>query len=88
MKYHYMRISPTTVRIELIPEDNSEKMLLQDLAQGGPEDQALNKLFENGLAIYQSSTKLMSKKFMDFPRVALCSFEMISNLSQNSILLT
>ncbi|WAC40186.1 hypothetical protein [Pedobacter sp. SL55] len=85
MKYHYMRISPTTVRIELIPEDNSEKMLLQNLSQGEPDNQALNKLFENGLAIYQTSTKLITKKFMDFPRVALCSFENIVQLSDVSM---
>ncbi|MFN0257220.1 hypothetical protein [Pedobacter ureilyticus] len=81
MKYHYMRISPTTVRIELIPEDNTEKMLLQDLAQSEPDNQALTKLFENGLGIYQSNTKLLSKKFMEFPRVALCSFETVTQLS-------
>ncbi|MFN0290200.1 hypothetical protein [Pedobacter helvus] len=85
MKYHYMRISPTTVRIELIPEDNTEKMLLQDLMQGQTDDQILNQLFENGLGIYQSNTKLTAKKFMDFPRVALCSFEIVNTLSATTL---
>lgn len=85
MKHHYMRISPTTVRIELIPEDNTEKKLLQDLAQSEPDHQALHTLFENGLGIYQSNTKLIAKKFMEFPRVALCSFEMVSHLSDVSM---
>lgn len=80
-----MRISPTTVRIELIPEDNTEKVLLQNLSQSEQNDPILSKLFENGLGIYQSNTKLVSKKFMEFPRVALCSFENIVQLSDVSI---
>lgn len=81
MKYHYMRISPTTVRIELIPEDNAEKLLLHNLAQSETNDQTLTKLFENGLGIYHPQSKLITKTFMDFPRVALCNFQLATNLS-------
>ncbi|MNK22094.1 hypothetical protein D3C87_403650 [compost metagenome] len=81
MKYHYMRISPTTVRIELIPEDNTEKLLLHNLAQNQTDDQNLAKLFENGLGIYHPQAKLINKTFMDFPRVALCNFQLLTNFS-------
>ncbi|WP_138765731.1 hypothetical protein [Pedobacter xixiisoli] len=81
MKYHYMRISSTTVRIELIPEDNAEKLILQELAQDSTDDLGLTKLFENGLAIYQPQAKLITKTFMDFPRVALCNFQLVTNFS-------
>lgn len=81
MKYHYMRISSTTVRIELIPEDNGEKLLLHHLAQDATDDQVLTKLYENGLHIYQPQAKLVTKTFMDFPRVALCNFQLVTNFS-------
>ncbi len=81
MKYHYMRISPTTVRIELIPEDNTEKSLLQQLAHSETNNKELNVLFQKALNIYQPSALLASKTFMDFPRVAICGFQFSAKLS-------
>lgn len=82
MKYHYMRISPTTVRIELIPEDNMEKITLQKLAHSEIDDKELNTLFQKALNIYQPNAFLASKNFMDFPRVAICSFQFSTKLSE------
>ncbi|WP_409140951.1 hypothetical protein [Pedobacter ureilyticus] len=49
MKYHYMHISTTCVRIELIPEDTEEKLLLQKLAQADPQDPTLENFFRKAI---------------------------------------
>ncbi len=81
MKYHFMRVSTTTVRIELLPEDKAEELLLQQLALTDPEDPTLSKLFETAIALYHPQLEITNKSFMEFPKVALCSYKMINTLS-------
>ena len=76
-----MRVSTTTVRIELLPEDKAEELLLQQLAFADPEDPALSKLFETAIALYHPKLEITSKNFMEFPKVALCSYKMMNTLS-------
>jgi hypothetical protein len=85
MKYHFMRVSPTSVRIELIPENTAEKDLLQQLALSGSADPALSVLFEKAMQLYQADTVLLSKNFMEFPRVALCTYQLVTNLAKASL---
>jgi|GEM_PF-3129930 len=81
MKYHFMRVSTTTVRIELLPEDKAEELLLQQLALTGPDHPNLSELFEKAIALYHPKLEITSKSFMEFPKVALCSYRNISTLS-------
>lgn len=74
MKYHYQYVSKTTVRIELIPEDQKETTLISVLSKASEDDKRLLELFENGLENYGNVCKLTKIKFMKFPKVALCSF--------------
>lgn len=81
MKYHFMRVSIASVRIELIPENQAEKLLLQQLTLASPDAPALSQLFENAMQLFQPNTLLTSKTFMEFPRVALCSYQTVPNLT-------
>lgn len=81
MKYHFMRVSTTTVRIELLPEDKAEELLLQQLALTDPDNPNLAELFEKAIALYHPQLEITSKSFMEFPKVALCSYKAISTLS-------
>lgn len=74
MKYHYQYVSKTTVRIELIPEDQKETTLISSLSQANEDDQHLLHLFENGLENYANGYSLVKVNFMKFPKVALCKF--------------
>jgi len=76
MKHHYMHISRTCVRIELIAEDNEERILLQEISETNPNNEILDGLFKNALNIYNREAILSSRTFMDFPRVALCNFSL------------
>lgn len=80
-----MRVSPTSVRIELIPENTAEKDLLQQLALSGSADPALSVLFEKAMQLYQADTVLLGKNFMEFPRVALCTYQLVTNLAKASL---
>ncbi len=86
MKYHYQFVSPTTVRIELIPEDQKETTLLNSLKTAGQEDQQLKAIFNAGLCSYDSNTNIKKLNFMDFPKVALCTYEKIA-VTENSPIL-
>lgn len=74
MKYHYQFVSETTVRIELIPEYKSEFALLETLSNQSADHEQLLEFFHKGLTAYQGDTMLTSTRFMNFPKVALCSF--------------
>ncbi len=74
MKYHYQLVSETKVRIELIPEDQKEIKLFENASIDVHHPQLLN-YFQIGLAAYQQEAVLQRINFMQFPKVALCSFE-------------
>ena len=74
MKYHYQYVSRSTVRIELIAEDQKETALISVLSLASEDDQRLLLLFKNGLENYSSGCSLTKINFMKFPKVALCSF--------------
>ncbi len=75
MKYHYQFVSNTTVRIELIAEDQKETRLLESLQTADQEDQQLKVLFNAGLSSYAPKSNLKKLNFMNFPKVALCTYE-------------
>lgn len=83
-----MRISASTVRIELIPEDQTEKLTLHQLAQVAQEDTALKNLFHTAIKVYDTRAAMVSLRFMEFPRVALCRFDLETSFSplENSII--
>jgi len=74
MKYHYQFVSTTTVRIELIPEDQKEAARLAKFPEADECHIDLMKLFTAGLQHYHSNSRLIKVNFMNFPKVALCSF--------------
>ncbi|RYZ36711.1 MAG: hypothetical protein EOP49_32345 [Sphingobacteriales bacterium] len=74
MKYHYQFASRTSVRIELIPEKETEVRLLNGFAPEG-DIKALLELFGKGLKNYQQDAQLKETVFMKFPTVALIKFE-------------
>lgn len=74
MKYHYQYVSSTTVRIELIPEDQKEKAQIETFEPNDLEDTALTRFFQQGLDAYSPGAQLTKTNFMNFPKVALCSY--------------
>ena len=74
MKYHYQYVSNFTVRIELVPEHRHEIELLEKLKPSQTLNEELNLIFNKGLKTYIDHAELTTTKFMNFPRVALCSF--------------
>ena len=85
MKYHYQFVSPTTVRIELIPDDQKEITLLESLHSTDINDQTLKVLFQEGLEAYAAGMNIKKLNFMNYPKVALVSFE--KNMVKDRILL-
>ena len=84
MKYHYQFVSPTTVRIELIPDDQKEITLLESLHSADINDQTLKVLFQEGLEAYAAGMNIKKLNFMKYPKVALVSFE--KNMVKDRIL--
>jgi len=76
MKYHYQFVSGTTVRIELIPEYKNEISLLEALSDQPVNEELLLDFFRQGLAAYHADTQLTNTRFMNFPKVALCTFRL------------
>jgi len=77
MKYHYQFVSNHSVRIELIPEDRKELHLLE-LSSASlqiQQDEVLIAYFRKGLAAYSRDANLTLTRFMNFPKVALCTYE-------------
>jgi len=74
MKYHYQYVSKSSVRIELIPEDQKEKALIEVLTVATETDPQLVALFQVALTAYSQDSTITKLKFMNFPKVALCSF--------------
>ena len=84
MKYHYQLVSRTKVRIELIPEDQKEIGLFESFTENETSN-ALAEYFRKGLAAYHPETILVRINFMQFPKVALCSFETIKQSAPSVI---
>ncbi|MGF1923766.1 MAG: hypothetical protein ACQUHE_06275 [Bacteroidia bacterium] len=84
MKYHYQLVSKSKVRIELIPEDKAETKLLKTLTQTDNEkNEQILAYFNIGLEAYSQGATPTKIAFMQFPKVALCSFE--SNKTQSPL---
>lgn len=89
MKYHYQFVSPAKVRIEIIPEDNREHKLIHTLEENDNKgDVELAGYFQEGLKIYNGEAILTRMNFMQFPKVALCSFEMLKQAEKKPVQLT
>jgi hypothetical protein len=84
MKYHYQLVSKTKVRIELIPEDKKEIGIFESFGENENNDQ-LTEYFRVGLAAYNNEATLARINFMQFPKVALCSFETIKKTEPSLI---
>lgn len=76
MKYHYQFVSGTTVRIELIPEYKNEIALLEALPGQPVNEELLSDFYGQGLAAYHVDSLLTNLRFMNFPKVALCTFRL------------
>jgi hypothetical protein len=74
MKYHYQFVSEKTVRIELIAEDSRDHALIQWLSDHDQQHPKLREVFHRGLQSYSHNGSISTLTFMNFPRVALCSF--------------
>lgn len=74
MKYHYQFVSKTSVRIELIPEDNNDTLFLAQVDLDPKLQIELLAYFKTGLEVYSSGAMLDRTTFMNYPKVALCSF--------------
>ncbi len=75
MKYHYQLVSKFKVRIELIPEDKAETTLLQRLTLDQKQsNEEILVYFNSGLEAYSTGAKPTKIAFMQYPKVALCSF--------------
>lgn len=86
MKYHYQLVSKFKVRIELIPEDKAETKLLTRLTQ--PENEMNEQIlayFHIGVEAYSDGAKPTKIAFMQFPKVALCTFETSKTLVTSAI---
>jgi hypothetical protein len=80
MKYHYQYVSATTVRIELIPENKKESNLLNSfLAPNSVQNETLMDYFFKGIQFYSIGARPTLTRFMNFPTVALCSYETVDS---------
>lgn len=86
MKYHYQFVSNTTVRIELIAEDQKETALLKALQAVEKDDQQLKDLFKAGLSNYAPNSEIKKLNFMSFPKVALCTYEKAAIIKESTAL--
>lgn len=77
MKYHYQYVSPKSVRIELIAEDRKESEQLHEFDNSGAYDQKLKALYGAALIPYALSSIITKINFMEFPKVALVSYERV-----------
>ena len=77
MKYHYQYVSRTTVRIELIAEDQKEIAQIERLATTSKDEKELLNLYTKGLNAYNFGATLTKTSFMNFPKVALCSYSIV-----------
>jgi len=76
MKYHYQFVSNHSVRIELIPEDRKELHFLETSASLQiQQDEILTAYYRKGLQAYSRDANLTLTRFMNFPKVALCTYE-------------
>jgi len=73
MKYHYQYVSRTSVRIELIPENSKEMEQVSALTDQQMDHPQLSALYQKGLQHYKQNAMLINIRFMNFPKVALCS---------------
>lgn len=78
MKYHFQFVSKTAVRIELIAEDKRELLLLEELKSADEHYTELADLFRKAVETYDSQASLVRLKFMNFPKVALCSYHLVA----------
>ena len=78
MKYHFQFISKTSVRIELIPEDKKENLLIDKLMLVDEGDAELVEQFNKAIIAYDSLAVLVRLKFMNFPKVAICNYKRMS----------
>lgn len=76
MKYHFQLVSRTAVRIELIAEHRTEQIELDEFAQSNEQDEKLLALFSKGITAYHNGATLTQTKFMNFPKVALCTYQL------------
>lgn len=76
MKYHFQLVSKTAVRIELIAEHKAEQIELDEFAQSNEQDEKLLALFRKGITAYHNGATLTQTKFMSFPKVALCTYQL------------
>ena len=74
MKYHFQFVSRTAVRVELIPEDQKEIELIDQISHCKEDDVRVTELFRKGVETYSSNTILTQTRFMNFPSVALCNY--------------
>lgn len=77
MKYHYQYISPTTVRVELIPENPQEITELKRIGKIEIQHPSLDQYYKLGVSEYAKGIQLTRVRYMQFPTVALCGFEKI-----------
>ncbi len=83
MKYHYQYVSSNSVRIELIPEDRGETNMLKSLKMDEKNDTVLKELFQLPLSNYMPTSKITRITFMEFPKVALITFDKIAVEEKN-----
>lgn len=85
MKCHYQYVSATTVRIELIAEDQHESTKLASLGTKEIPDTELEHYFKNGVSEYAKGVQTTQIRYMQFPIVALCRFEKITETIAHSL---
>ncbi|HTM99671.1 MAG TPA: hypothetical protein VL088_13040 [Pedobacter sp.] len=82
MKYHYQNVSKNTVRIQLLPENPKETQLLNSLTDEQPDNAKVTELFQLAVEHYSTGSTLTKTRFMDFPKVALCTIVQPQKINQ------
>jgi len=81
MKYLYQALSKTSAVIELAPETETEKKLLQDFDRSDPDQDALYHYYQKGLELNnKSAMRLSINRFIRFPSKAAISFDIMAGL--------
>jgi hypothetical protein len=81
MKYSYNAVSQTLAIIELIPESDQDKILLNTLNIKNPDhEMTFHHHFEKGLQSRNASAVLLGLEMIEPPKKALVSFDVVIGL--------
>lgn len=80
MKYNFQILNTRKAIIELIPENEIEKSLLNAMSEEDNENFTLQYHYENGIKSFNRSAELLFVDYQKFPTVALITYNIAKGI--------